>query len=124
MGRSRGGWRDNRDAEGVAQGTQFTCFTGTNVRAVLVQNTDADAWLKGPRSMPDSRGKKILMLYWYKRTNTDADAWLKGPRSKPAKPAKNQDASALIGTHFTCFTGTKVQILLQIQRSTKMRLLG
>jgi hypothetical protein len=138
----------------VAQGTQFTCFTGTNIRAVLVQNTDADAWLtgprskpdgtkvqililywykstntdadawlKGPRSKPDSTKVQIRMLYWYKSTNTDADAWLKGPRSKPAKPDKNQDASPLLGAHFTCFTGTKLQILLLSQRSTKMRLL-
>jgi hypothetical protein len=42
----------------------------------------------------------VYLLYWYKRTNTDAAATI----------GLNTD------TQFTCFTGTKGQILTQLQR--------
>jgi hypothetical protein len=44
----------------------------------------------------------VYLLYWYKSTNTDAAARRRLPRTFNCG-----------GTQFTCFTGTKVQILTQ-----------
>jgi hypothetical protein len=44
------------------------------------------------------------LLYWYKSTNTDAEGV-----SGLAQVARR----CRFGTQFTCFTGTKVQILTQ-----------
>jgi hypothetical protein len=48
------------------------------------------------------------LLYKYKSTDTDAEGGASGPRG-PERCIKTGDN----GTHFTCFTGTKVQILTQ-----------
>ena len=59
----------------------------------------------------------VYLLYWYKSTNTDTRG---APDSRPLSPTKASARSRARlawrdggrpGTHFTCFTGTKVQIL-------------
>jgi hypothetical protein len=72
----------------------------------------------------------IYWLYWYKSTNADAEgavllgywqAWF----AWSALFSFGGGPCVLAGTQFTCFTGTKVQILtLQAPQQTLLVLLG
>jgi hypothetical protein len=75
--------------------TRFTCFTGTPVQILTYYGG-------GAASARGSTGDlySVYLLYWYKSTNPDTEEeqlLLEDPKE--------------ICTQFTCFTGTKVQIL-------------
>ena len=60
----------------------------------------------------------LYLLYWYKSTNTDV------PDDERAGflCARAADDAHAAGTPFTCFAGTKVQILTQVlQESSLLR---
>ena len=88
-------------------GTQFTCFTGTKVQ-ILTQ-------LLAQLSRRSCCNLLFLsyLLYWYKITNTDA-ATGAALSAKLLELHPHTLRFTTQGTRFTCFTGTKVQILTQL----------
>jgi hypothetical protein len=85
-------------------GTQFACFTGTKVQILTLRtaNSATIAGLRGDaaHNAAASNRYSVYLLCWYKSTHTDACG---GTRRTMLPP--------VTGTQFTCFTGTKVQIL-------------
>jgi hypothetical protein len=78
------------------RGTQFTCFTGTKVQ-VLTQvyiYIYIYIYIYG-RGTRERERYSVYLLYWYK--STGADAYLSRASGR--------------GAQFSCFTGTKVQVL-------------
>jgi hypothetical protein len=82
-------------------------FTGTKVQILTPVATSLVLFLEPPR-----RGlvKLSFLLYWYKSTNTDTCGDLS--RALPGT-AKKRTSKA----QFTCFTGTKVEILTRVATS-------
>jgi len=77
---------------------------------------DVDALALGLHTASPDRRCSLYSVYWYTSTNTDAArrslmgvAWL--PKPDDLDFEGNPLAVALLGSQFTCFTGTKVQIL-------------
>ena len=80
-------------------GTQFTCFTGTNVHMLTPEELRARVHLH--------RRHSVYLLYWYISTNTDGG---EGPENNPELFFSIPWSHGTLGTHFTtqftCFTGT------------------
>jgi hypothetical protein len=78
--------------------------TDTDARCSCMKSTGA----RGSHPMA-RRGTPIYLLYWYKSTNTDA--LLPAATHPTSSPPQAKRPACTAGTQFTCFTGTKVQIL-------------
>jgi hypothetical protein len=59
----------------------------------------------------------VYLLYWYKSTNTDAEGAAAASNARAIQDmsatyfTRSQWLAVATGTQFSCFTGTKVQIL-------------
>ena len=79
------------------QGTQFTCFTGTNVQ-ILTQSTrhslSGDSGVRTSTPAGRVRGLSsdgkarysVYLIYWYKSTNTDVAAMIERTSSDGLNP--------------------------------------
>jgi hypothetical protein len=93
------------------------CADGTVSLDVRGAVEDVDALALGLHTASPERRCSVYSLYWPKKsTNTDAArrsimgvAWL--PKPDDLDFEGNPLAVALLGSQFTCFSGTKVQIL-------------
>jgi hypothetical protein len=104
-------------------GTQFTCFAGTKVPvlthaySLLVLCFFFFAAPRPPRAaLCESKGTQFCLLYWCKSTNTDTAALCE---SKDPSCCRQEVVAPQSGTQFTCFTGTKAQILTQEGAATQ-----
>ena len=88
------------------RGTQFTF-------ALLVQKVSEP---------PLNEVLSLLLLYWYKSTNTDADGGYLARGPLCLKSSTSQLRALILVLQVTCFTGTKVHILTQLELYDRHRL--
>ncbi len=96
-----------------ASGTQFTCFTSTKVQILTAEELLAQVQRTRATSRTASRTESVLTLLAL-LVSVYFCCTLAQRTGEPRR----------IGTHFTCFTSTKVQILapeaLLVQASTRV----
>jgi hypothetical protein len=80
---------------------QFTCVAGTKVQILTLREHSAAV----------EQVRSVYLRCWYNSTNTDAVEQFKDQRS--TETAAVESEMAALGSQFTCFSGTKVQILTQ-----------
>jgi hypothetical protein len=97
-------WVKERRA-GVFCGTQISCFTGTKVH-ILVCEKDGRVLGEGEEGGGLLRYPNFL-LYWYKSTKTGVR------KGRASAGLRRGGRGSFAVPKFTCFTGTKVQMLTQ-----------
>jgi hypothetical protein len=138
--RSERGW----NASSPPAGTQFTCFTGTNVRYRYRLQSANPVGARVERQLSTCR-YSVYLLYWYKRTLSISTAVCESGRSAGGMSALHLQVLSLLallvqtyaididcslrirsergwnvssppaGTQFTCFTGTNVRYRYRLQ---------
>ena len=91
---------------GMQTGTHFTCFTGTTVRILTHEDSVFGSGDGGFGRRGQYSRCSVCLLYWYKSTNTGA------ARRVNILGVWTAVCDSAV-TQFTCFTGTKVQVLTQ-----------
>ena len=90
-------------------GTQFTCFTGTKVQ-ILTRKALLGAMMQAGADPQDVQGLQDLQDDDFHPRDAANRNHRRIPPALPSLPANDKPQRC---TQFTCFTGTKVQILTQ-----------